>query len=318
MYPAGRGCNAEGGVDTVQARLFVMSIGRIVELWRYPVKSLGGERIPEASLVVGGLAGDRHWAVRERQIRSAKQWPGMLRLRARYLREPGAEDYGAAVAAVEISSPDGSRCGSDDPRIDEWLSEQLSKSARLVPRQPPARREHYRRVSAMTETEMKDEIALQPGEAMPGYEGVPADLLTLLAEHATPPGFHYDAFPLHLLTTDSLRFLRERSGLDTDVRRFRPNLLLRPLAETAALTEFDWIGRDLAVGEAVLRIESRTIRCTMPSRAQPLFGLGEQKTMTRAIVDHVKRELGVNVRVLRPGRVCEGDEVTLLNGGTAS
>lgn len=295
-----------------------MRLGEVIELWRYPVKSLGGERIPEASLVIGGLAGDRQWSVRERQIRSAKQWPGLLRLRARYLREPGAEDYGTAVAPVEISSPDGSHCGSNEPRIDEWLSAQLRKSARLAPRQPPAQREHYRRASAMSEADMRDEIALQPGEAMPGYEGVPADLLALLAEHATPPGFHYDAFPLHLLTTDSLRFLRERSGLDTDVRRFRPNLLVRPQVEAAALTEFDWIGRDLAVGEAVLRIESRTIRCTMPSRAQPLFGLEEQKTMTRAIVDHVKRELGVNVRVLRPGKVREGDQVTFLNGGTAS
>jgi len=102
------------------------------------------------------------------------------------------------------------------------------------------------------------------------------------------------------------------------VRRFRPNLLLRLDAEDAALTESDWIGHDLAVGEALLRIESRTVRCTMPSRAQPLFGLGEQKSMTRAIVDHVKREFGVNVRVLRAGRVREGDSVSLLGQGAAS
>jgi uncharacterized protein YcbX len=279
------------------------------------VKSLGGERIPEALLVSGGLAGDRHWAVKERQIRSAKQWAGLLRLRARYLREPGADDYGAAVAPVEICSPDGSLCSSDDARIDEWLGEQLRKSAHLAPRQPPERREHYRRAGAMSEADIRAEIALQPGEAMPTYESVQPDLLTLLAEYATPPGFYYDAYPLHLLTTDSLRLLAGRTGLDTDVRRFRPNLLVRPDAETEALTEFGWVGRELAVGEAVLRIESRTVRCTMPSRTQPLFGLEEQKSMTRAIVDHVKREFGVNVRVLRPGRVRAGDEVRLIDAG---
>lgn len=295
-----------------------MRLGQVMELWRYPVKSMGGERIPEASLVTGGLAGDRHWAVKERQIRTGKQWPALLKLRARYLREPGADDYGTQVAHVELTSPDGSRCRSDEPRIDEWLSSQIAKPARLLAREPATRREHYRRAGAISVAEIEAEIALQPGESMPSYESVPTDLLALLGEYATPPGFYYDAYPLHLLTTDSLRFLGERSGLDTDVRRFRPNLLVRPDAEAAALTELDWVGRDLAVGAAVLRIESRTVRCTMPSRAQPLLGLEEQKSMTRAIVDHVKRELGVNVRVIRAGRVREGDTVTLLDQGVAS
>ena len=294
-----------------------MRLGRVVELWRYPVKSMGGERLPEAALVTGGLAGDRHWAVKERQIRTGKQWPALLRLRARYLREPRAEDHGAQVAPVEILSPDGSRCCSDEPRIDAWLSAQLQKTSSLKARQPASETGHYRRAGAVTEADVKAEIALQPGEAMPVFD-VPADLMTLLHEYATPPGFYYDAYPLHLLTTDSLRRLGECSGLDTDVRRFRPNLLVRTDEEAAALTEFDWIGRDLAVGEAVLRIESRTIRCTMPSREQPLFGLGEQKSMTRAIVDHVRRELGVNVRVLRSGRVREGDSVNMLDQGVAS
>lgn len=292
-----------------------MRAGTVVELWRYPVKSMGGERIAEALLTPGGLAGDRHWAVKERQIRSAKQWPALLGLRARYLREPGAEDYGAGVAVVEIRAPDGSCCRSDEPRIDEWLSGRLGKSARLLAREPAARREHYRRAGAMTPADISSEMELQPGEGEPAYTDVPVDLLALLGEYATPPGFYYDAFPLHLLTTDTLLFLGERSGLDTDVRRFRPNVLVRPEAGRAALTEFDWVGRDLAMGEALLRIESRTVRCAMPARAQPLFGIAEQKSLTRAIVEHARRELGVNVRVLRAGRVREGDAVSLLERG---
>lgn len=289
-----------------------MRIGAIVELWRYPVKSLGGERMAEAMLVNGGLVGDRHWTVYERQIRSAKQWPALMRLRARYLREPAAEDFGAAVAPVEIDSPDGSSCRSDEPRIGDWLSAQLQKRAELRARCPPAERAHYLRTSAMTPAAIEAEMDLQPGEPMPAYDSVPEALLVLLGQYATPPGFHYDAYPLHLLTTDSLRFLAGRSGLDTDVRRFRPNLLVCPEAEAAALTEFAWVGREIEIGAARVRVESRTVRCTMPSRAQPLFGLAEHKPMTRAIVDHVKREFGVNVRVLRPGRVREGDQLTLL------
>ncbi|MGD9598458.1 MAG: MOSC domain-containing protein [Steroidobacteraceae bacterium] len=295
-----------------------MRLGEVVELWRYPVKSLGGERIPQALLAIGGLAGDRHWAVKDKQIRTAKQWPALLKLRARYLREPGADDFGAQVAPVELASPDGSSCRSDDAHMDTWLGGQLARTARLMARRPASDRDHYRRAGRITEAEVKAEIALQEGEAMPSYEAIPEDLITLLGEYATPPGYYYDAYPLHLLTTNSLRCLAERSGLDTDVRRFRPNLLVRPDEEAAALTEFDWMDRNLAVGEAVLRIESRTIRCTMPSRMQPLFDLEEQKSMTRAIVDHVKRELGVNVRVVRPGRVREGDVVSLRDRGDAA
>lgn len=274
---------------------------------------MGGEQLCDASLEVGGLAGDRHWAVKERQIRTGKQWPALMKLKARYLREPGANEYGAQVAPVELASPDGSRCRSDDAGIDKWLGDQLGKTVHLAAREPASRLDHYRRASAVTAADADAEMAMQPGEAQPTYELIPADLLALLHEYSTPPGFYYDAYPLHLLTTNSLRFLAGRSGLDTDVRRFRPNLLIRPDNDAAALTEFEWMGRDLAVGEAVLRIESRTVRCTMPSREQPLFGIAAQPPMTRAIVDHVKREFGVNVRVRRAGHVRVGDTVTLLD-----
>lgn len=40
-----------------------MQVGIIGELWRYPVKSMGGESIPEAHVHAPGMAGDRCWAV---------------------------------------------------------------------------------------------------------------------------------------------------------------------------------------------------------------------------------------------------------------
>jgi uncharacterized protein YcbX len=38
-------------------------IGEVSELWRYPVSSTGGERLGEAPVAAGGVAGDRHWGV---------------------------------------------------------------------------------------------------------------------------------------------------------------------------------------------------------------------------------------------------------------
>ena len=38
-------------------------IGEISELWRYPVSSTGGERLAEARIAEGGVAGDRLWGI---------------------------------------------------------------------------------------------------------------------------------------------------------------------------------------------------------------------------------------------------------------
>ncbi|HKE12957.1 MAG TPA: MOSC N-terminal beta barrel domain-containing protein, partial [Myxococcota bacterium] len=42
-----------------------MSEGHVVEIWRYPVKSMGGERLEAVPVGLGGLPGDRAWAVRD-------------------------------------------------------------------------------------------------------------------------------------------------------------------------------------------------------------------------------------------------------------
>ncbi len=39
-------------------------VGRLDEIWRYPVKSLGGERLERAMLEARGVQGDRAWALR--------------------------------------------------------------------------------------------------------------------------------------------------------------------------------------------------------------------------------------------------------------
>src|SRR5215470_8431449 len=54
----------------------------IVELWRYPVKSLAGERLTEADLQIGGIVGDRIYQVRrsDGRIVDARAHPKMLAL----------------------------------------------------------------------------------------------------------------------------------------------------------------------------------------------------------------------------------------------
>lgn len=293
-------------------------IAAVKELWRYPVKSLGGEPLDTADIGSRGVCGDRHWAVYDPVapvIRSAKQWSRLLELRAEYVAVPGQEDYGESVASVRLLSADGSSCESSDRRAcTDWLSRFLDCPAELRPRAPATDRAFYALPSARTEQQIAQEIGLEAGEPLPEFGDMDVDVAAALQFHATPPGYLYDAFPVHLLTTDSLQFLGNACGLDIDVRRFRPNILLDMTLPSQATTEQNWIGAQLQVGEVMLEIDSPTSRCSMPGRPQPGFGLLAEKDLPRAIARHAGRNLGVNARVIRPGRINVGDPVRLIQG----
>jgi hypothetical protein len=60
--------------------------GRVIDLWRYPVKSMLGERLDRAWLGENGIEGDRGWAVLDREIGrilSAKKVSRLLEARSR-------------------------------------------------------------------------------------------------------------------------------------------------------------------------------------------------------------------------------------------
>jgi MOSC domain-containing protein len=86
---------------------------RVLALWRYPVKSMQGEEIPEADVGDLGLMGDRQWAVVDTETGLAltgRREPALLFARAR-LQGP---------ADVVIELPDGSTATSDD-ELTAWL-----------------------------------------------------------------------------------------------------------------------------------------------------------------------------------------------------
>ena len=54
---------------------------RVLQLWRYPVKSMQGERLDHASITAAGIEGDRSWGVRDRStgyVLTAKRVPALL------------------------------------------------------------------------------------------------------------------------------------------------------------------------------------------------------------------------------------------------
>lgn len=63
-----------------------VAAGKVAELWRYPVKSLGGQQLTQAACGVRGIEGDRRWAVRGadgklgsgKTTRRFRRMPGLL------------------------------------------------------------------------------------------------------------------------------------------------------------------------------------------------------------------------------------------------
>ncbi len=61
---------------------------RVVQLWRYPVKSMQGERLDAAVMTPLGIEGDRHWGVLDRatgKVLTAKRVPELLYAAARWV-----------------------------------------------------------------------------------------------------------------------------------------------------------------------------------------------------------------------------------------
>jgi uncharacterized protein YcbX len=136
---------------------------------------------------------------------------------------------------------------------------------RVVSAKDPRR---YPGILSMTPDEAKQFGALV-SEAPPGTllrrlhtfidadpDGVTEDVFAVLA-----PGTLFDAAPIHFITTSSLR------AIDADARRFRPNLII-DTHDAEGFIENDWTGREVHIGDVVLRVVEPTPRCVVPSLAQ--------------------------------------------------
>lgn len=292
------------------ATMPTLRVGAIAGIRRYPVKSLGGERLEETRLAAGGLPGDRAWAVRDEVrggIRGAKKIPALMTLRARYPAPPRA----GGSSPAEITLPDGSALGTGDPDVNERLSKALGRDVSLWPLLPADTLDHYRR-GAPTHEDLEQELRAifgrAPDEPLPDLSVFPPELL----EFESPPGTYFDAFPLLLLSRASLDAMAQRApGSVFDERRFRPNLLVDDTEPGAPFPEIAWAGRRLRAGEAVLRATVACPRCVMTTHG--FDDLPRDPAVMRALVREAGGNLGIYAAVESPGRVRVGDALELLD-----
>jgi hypothetical protein len=280
----------------------------VTELWRYPVKSMIGERVDAVELDGLGIVGDRTWAARDLErggIRGAKKIAGLMRLAAR----------DAGDGQVSITMPDGTevRTGTDD--VDAAVSAAVGHPVRLERLRPADDLDHYRRGGPDSDdllVELRAVFGRETDEPLPDLSVFPEVIL----EFESPPGTYYDAFPLLVLTTAALHSLtRALPDSSVDVRRFRPSLVVDTGDDGAGATtpghpEFDWAGRRASIGGAVIEFTVPCPRCVMVTREIDAH-VGADRSVLRHIVRELDQNVGMYAGVVTPGAIGVGDAVTL-------
>lgn len=286
-----------------------MNVGTVAELWRYPVKSMGGEQIASSVLDQRALHADRMWAVRDLEldaVTTARRLPVLLGCTARFIDEPPVGIGPGDVADVVITFPDGAQIASTDREaMDARLSELAGKRVALVPLPPLDDKSAYRGVLT-SKKDVRQQFGVAPDEPLPDFSMFPLRKLAELAIYATPVGIFADAYALHIVTTSSLRAMAAHGG-DFDVRRFRPNIVID--TEMDGLAEQAWIGGTLHAGEISASVEIPTIRCTIPLREQA--GVAADPEVMRTVSRHGERCFGVYADITSTGTLRVGDLVDL-------
>jgi uncharacterized protein YcbX len=278
------------------------SAGAVIALWRYPVKSMLGEELESCDVTERGLAGDRAYALvdaEDGKVASAKnprKWAKLFECRAAF-----ADDRGDAY----ITLPDGAEVAAADPRAAQVLSRLLGRNVGLQ--------------TSAADAPVIEELWL---DGAPDGRAVTDETIA----KGSPPGTFFDHAVVHVVTTATLDRLSELYPQGRfDRRRFRPNLVVSVTDGEAGFVENDWVGRTLAIGDAVrLAVTDPCPRCVMTTLAQEDLpadpGILRTAARHNSLVGGEARgpqgryaaSVGVYARVLAGGVVRRGDAVRIV------
>jgi len=235
-------------------------IGHIDAIFRYPVKSMAGERLEAANLGWHGIDGDRRMAVRRMQDRSGFPWLTASKLPELVLFAPQREVGSNGDLATHIRTPNGEVL----PAFSAELAAQIAS--------------RY---------------------------GVPVEMMQM--KHGV-----FDDACISVIATDTVHEISRLAGQNPDVRRFRPNILVR-LLQSGPFQEDKWLGGVLTFGEDAdaprVAVTMRDLRCGMvnldPDSATP------QPEVMKTIVRANDNNAGIYGTVTRIGRLAISQPVFL-------
>ena len=210
---------------------------QVSSVTRYPVKSMLGQQLEEAVVGATGLEHDRWRALMDPAtgyVCTAKH-PRLWRRLLQY--SAAVEDDGRVL----VTTPGGETIDADDPRLVETLTADLGRAVEVRAQRPAG--------SSVERPDPEDVLA----------QGVEAEVEapTLEISQGTAGDTFVDHSPVHLITTATLEHL----GIEA--LRYRPNLVID--ADVEPFAENGWLGRELTVGDVVLRLTLPTPRCSVPT-----------------------------------------------------
>ncbi|PPQ25947.1 MOSC domain-containing protein [Rhodopila globiformis] len=249
---------------------------RIEYLYRYPVKGLTAEALDQAEVETGGaIPWDRAFALAQGDSGFDPAHPVWL------------------------------------PKYNFMCLMKNARASRLFSTFDPGSRRL--RIRAPDGSEIEANVMTPEGRAR-----VAAFLVAYLGEEArVEPSFHY--IPGHvfgdqrrpvvsLQNLASLRDFEAKVGARRHRRRFRANIWF---SGAPAWAERDWIGREIQVGGAVLRVLKGITRCPA-TQVNPETGErdADPAAELQSLYGHI--ELGVHAEVIDGGRFAVGDAMELL------
>ena len=281
---------------------------KIIDIFRYPIKSMGGHSLQQTHLSEMGIPGDRCWTLKDEQrggIKGGKRFPALMGMSARLQAEPD-DTQPSPHAAITLA--DGRVLHTDSADINDRLSEEIGAPVSLWPLLSKDQLEHYRRQplpdGVDQEAAFREVFARLPDEPLPDLSAFPAELMS----YESPPGTYFDAFPLLLLSTSALSSMAaHRADSEFDLRRFRPNILVD--TPEPGFPEDAWAGRTGRLGGAVLKFEMACPRCVMTTHG--FNTLPKDPGIMRALVQANNGNLGVYASVVQPGQIKLGDTLEL-------
>src|SRR6184192_1118761 len=262
------------------------NVGSVATLWRFPVKSMGGEQLSEAEVTKRGVLGDRAYALIDKDTgkvvsaKSVRLFPKLLDCKAAFVEPPRR---GGDLPPVQILLPDNTTVRSDSGEVDRVLSAYFKRNVTLGRTAPDdfTIDQYHPDVEGADPGGNRDAVVAQKlGAALFAELGM---------ESPVPVGSFFDVFPLSVLTTSTLAQLGEvRPQSRFDQRRFRMNVIVK--TERLGFVENGWIGRELGLGDGTrIIVALLDPRCVMTTLAQD--DLPQDTDVLRTLVGYNREQV---------------------------
>ncbi|MEP7365160.1 MAG: MOSC N-terminal beta barrel domain-containing protein [Acidobacteriota bacterium] len=234
-------------------------VGVVEAIFRYPVKSMGGEGLDAATLGWHGIEGDRRLAFRRMDDKGGFPWLCASKLPDLLLFSPQRAEVADPVGLpAYIRTPD----GRDLTVFGEDLAEEIAR----------------RHGATVQMTHLKHGI--------------------------------FDDGAVSVIASDTVFEIARLARLSPDVRRFRPNIVVRP-KRPVAFQEDGWVGGVLTFGDGpaapAIAVTMRDVRCAMlnldPDSAKP------NPEMMKAVVASNQNNAGIYGAVTRAGQIAVGQNM---------